>query len=135
MSRPHRATLISSVAAGLAYVVAASALAGCSAASSAGNTEHVSWRDAADHAGKVVTVCGPVKSTGADGNDRFFNLGAPYPEEPRFTIVVWDNPDSVRDIDAESESYRACVTGEVSIYRGVPEIELENGHEIELTRN
>lgn len=114
--------------------VAAAVLAGCSADGSTAVTDDVSWRDAADHAGDVVRVCGPLKSTGSDGDDRFLNLGAPYPQEPRFTIVVWDNPGSVEDVDPETASYRACVTGEVSMYEGVPQIELDDGSDITLTR-
>jgi hypothetical protein len=112
----------------------AAAVSGCSADSSAAGSGDVSWRDAADHAGDVVRVCGPLKSTGSDGDDRFFNLGAPYPEEPRFTIVVWDNPASVEDVDPERVTYRACVSGEVSMYDGVPQIELDDGGDITLTR-
>lgn len=112
----------------------AAVLSGCSAASSDTGSGDVSWRDAADYAGDVVRVCGPLKSTGSDGNDRFFNLGAPFPQVPRFTIVVWDHPDSVETVDPATSSYRACVSGEVSVYDGVPQIELDDGGDIELTR-
>ena len=114
--------------------LATTLLSSCSADSSTAGSGDVSWRDAADHAGDVVRVCGPLKSTGSDGDDRFFNLGAPYPQEPRFTIVVWDNPGSVEDVDPEASSYRACVSGEVSMYEGVPQIELDDGNDITLTR-
>lgn len=111
----------------------AAVLSGCSAASSNTDSGDVSWRVAANHAGDVVRVCGPLKSTGSDGNDRFLNLGAPYPQEPRFTIVVWDNPDSVEAVDLATASYRVCASGEVSMYEGVPQIELDDGSEITLT--
>lgn len=113
-------------------------LTGCGALGSADaptdGRSSVSWQDAADHVGERVNVCGPLKSTGSDGDDRFLNLGAPYPEEPRFTIVVWDNPDSVQPVDAKADTYRVCATGEVSMYRGVPEIELDDGQDIDVTR-
>lgn len=116
----------------VAALLGLSTLTACGGAS--GNDgQDVSWRDAADHAGDTVTVCGPLKSTGSDGDDRFLNLGAPYPQEPRFTIVVWDNPGSVEDVDASSGSYRACATGEVSMYQGVPQIELDDGSDISVT--
>jgi hypothetical protein len=131
---PSARTQLSSRVAALACVGLTAALSGCSAATSAaGDSEQVSWRDAAEHAGDTATVCGPLKSTGSDGNDRFLNLGAPYPEQPRFTIVVWDNPNSVKDVDAEKERYQACATGEVSMYDGVPQIQLDDGDDIILT--
>ncbi|HEY0645355.1 MAG TPA: hypothetical protein VGD39_18190 [Nocardioides sp.] len=124
-------------AAALVYTTAAAALAGCSALGSTdGSTDErssVSWQDAADHVGERVEVCGPLRSTGSDGDDRFFNLGAPYPEEPRFTIVVWDNPDSVQPVNARTGSYRVCVRGEVSMYQGVPQMELGDGRRIDIT--
>lgn len=117
----------------LASAVMVLVLSGCSVATSADGSDPVSWRNAAEHAGDTVTVCGPLKSTGSDGNDRFLNLGAPYPQKPRLTIVVWDNPDSVEAVDPQAESYKACVTGEVSMYDGVPQIELDDGNDITLT--
>jgi hypothetical protein len=112
----------------------AALLSACSAERSTVGSGDVSWRDAADHVRDVVRVCGPLKSTGSDGDDRFFNLGAPYPQEPRFTIVVWDNPGSVEDVDPDAASYRACVSGEVSMYDGVPQIELDDGNDITLIK-
>ena len=94
----------------------------------------VSWQKAVEHVGQRVRVCGPLRSTGSDGDDRFLNLGASYPREPRFTIVVWDNPASVPEVGNRLRSYRACATGKVSMYGSVPQMELEDGGAIELLK-
>lgn len=123
----------------LCFTSMAATLTGCGALGSAvaptDGRSSVSWQDAADHVGERVKVCGPLKSTGSDGDDRFLNLGAPYPEEPRFTIVVWDNPDSVEAVNARTGTYRVCVRGEVSMYEGVPQMELDDGRRIDVTRH
>lgn len=98
-------------------------LAACSA-SGPGN-----WDEALDHVGEKITVCGPVKSVRTDADDVFVNVGRDYPDDGRFVIVVWDIGDS--DL-ASREGDDVCVTGTVSEYEGVAQIEVRDLEELDF---
>jgi hypothetical protein len=53
----------------------------------------VSWKNARQHVGRVVTVKGPVAGTyfarSSNGQPTFLNIGVDYPDSRRFTIVIW----------------------------------------------
>ncbi len=87
--------------------------------------------------GEVLWVCGPVKSTARTNKGHIFiNLGNPYPQTPRFTIVIWD--DYVSRFDEElgtkwEEALRGetlCVRGKIKLYKGTPEIEAADPDQI-----
>jgi DNA/RNA endonuclease YhcR with UshA esterase domain len=90
---------------------------------------------AAQHVGHVVTVEGVVASV---GNSRrsgtiFLNFGAPYPNNT-FTAVIFRSaaprfPDALK-----WEGKRLRVTGTVRVYRGKPEIVLEEPKQVTLER-
>lgn len=89
-------------------------------------TGHITAAQAKDHVGEHATVCGAVASTRfADhsrGQPTFLNIDEPYPNQI-FTIVIWgsDRP----KFGQPEVTYRGkavCVTGEITSYRGVPEI-------------
>ena len=90
--------------------------------------EAVSWEDAADYIGDTKTVCGPLRGMTEDGGDTFLNLGQPYPSNDRFTIVVWNSTD-VADIADRAE---VCISGEISQYQGVPQIQTEDPGDVEV---
>jgi DNA/RNA endonuclease YhcR with UshA esterase domain len=86
----------------------------------------ISATEAKSHIGEKATVCGEVASTHyADrsrGNPTFLNLDKPYPNQV-FTIVIWGS-DRSKFGDPE-EKYRGknlCVTGNITMYRGSPEV-------------
>ncbi|MGQ9476647.1 MAG: hypothetical protein ACUVS1_08955 [Actinomycetota bacterium] len=51
------------------------------------------WDQARYHIGERATVYGPVESTKwatqSRGQPTFLNLGNPYPDPNRFTVVIW----------------------------------------------
>jgi DNA/RNA endonuclease YhcR with UshA esterase domain len=82
--------------------------------------------EAAQHAGETGTVCGYVASTRYLSTSRakptFLNLGKPYPNED-FTVVIWSE-DRAKFGQPETKYLHKniCVTGEITLYRGSPEI-------------
>jgi DNA/RNA endonuclease YhcR with UshA esterase domain len=87
---------------------------------------HLTASEAKGHVGETATVCGEVVSTryaaSTKGHPTFLNLDKPYPGQI-FTIVIWGEDRG--KFGAPEETYRgkrACVTGKISEYRGVPEV-------------
>jgi len=86
----------------------------------------ISAAEAKDHVGEKATVCGDVVSTHyaarSRGNPTFIDLDKPYPNQI-FSIVIWgsDRP-KFGDPEEKYRSKHVCVTGAISLYRGVPEV-------------
>jgi endonuclease G len=82
--------------------------------------------EAAQHAGEHATVCGYVASTRYLSTSRsrptFLNLGKPYPNQD-FTVVIWaeDRP-KFGEPESRYLHKNICVTGEITLYRGGPQI-------------
>jgi len=82
--------------------------------------------EAKDHIGETATVCGRVESAHFAASSKrqptFINLDAPYPRQI-FTIVIWGT-DRMKFGKPEVEYVHkeVCVTGQISEYRGVPEV-------------
>ena len=81
-------------------------------------------------------VCGEVASThyaaSTRGSPTFINLEKPYPNQI-VTILIWGS-DRSRFGDPE-QRYRGkhvCVTGKVSVYRGVPEVVARESSQLTL---
>lgn len=82
--------------------------------------------DAKKHIGERATVCGDVVSTHyaprTHGNPTFINLDKPYPDQV-FTLLIWGTDRSkFGDPEQAYRGKRVCVTGNISDYKGVPEI-------------
>jgi hypothetical protein len=88
----------------------------------------ISWREAGSHVGTNQRVCGPLVGTGSSTDDVFWNLGRNYPDPGRFTIVLWD----VGSADAPPLGRTLCVTGRITSYRGVPQIELRSASQVDV---
>lgn len=86
----------------------------------------ISASQAKNHVGENATVCGQVATTHyADrsrGNPTFINLDKPYPNQV-FTILIWgsDRPKFGNPED-DYRGKHVCVTGNISMYRGDPEV-------------
>jgi len=97
--------------------------------------EVISARDAAQYAGKTVTVRGVVASTAyaasSNGKPTFLNLEKPYPDQG-FTVVIWgtDRPKFPEPPERAFRSKTILVTGKVELHRGVPEIVVRNPSQI-----
>ena len=97
----------------------------------------ISWSEAKYHIGERTTVCGPVVdatwASGSNGKPTFLNLGKPYPDPDRFTVVIWIQYRS-NFPQAPEEYYLGktiCVTGLIDEYKGIPQIEVKYPSEIQ----
>lgn len=101
-------------------------------------TSHLTAAQAKDHVGERATVCGVVASTRfADrsrGEPTFLNLDEPYPNQV-FTIVIWgsDRP-KFGQPEVKYRDKDVCVKGEITSYRGVPEIAAHEPNQIEVRK-
>ena len=82
----------------------------------------IRWSEAKKHVGRRATVCGPLVNDGTSRDDVFLNLGRGYPDQDRFTIVLWD----VGAVEDVPRGTTLCVTGIVSLYEGVTQIEVRD---------
>jgi len=80
---------------------------------------------ASSHVGETATVCGAVAGTkyaeNAHGAPTFINLDVPYPHQV-FTALVWGESRGNFSSPPESIHGRVCVNGQISLYRGIPQI-------------
>mgnify|MGYP006301362325 FL=1 len=114
----------------------AGAVGASSRQSDTSTSSTIPWDQAADHVGEYVTVKGRVVGThfasGSRGSPTFLNIGKPYPDPGRFTIVIWGENRSKFDGSPE-DTYRGKmveVTGTVSEYEGSPQIEAAHPDQI-----
>jgi len=97
----------------------------------------IAWDEAKNYVGERVTVCGPVVdatwASGSSGKPTFLNLGEPYPDPDRFTVVIWI--ENRGNFSQAPEDYylgkTICVTGLITEYDGIPEIEVSYPSEIQ----
>jgi len=100
--------------------------------------EAISWEQANKYVGEQVIVCGPVVdgvyAQESRGKPTFLNVGLPYPEAGRLTILIWGDDRSLFSVPPE-ELYvnkTICVKGQIELYRGVAEIVVEQPEQIQM---
>lgn len=97
----------------------------------------ISWDEAKYHIGERTTVYGLVVDTywasGSSGLPTFLNIGRPYPDPERFTVVIWIG--NRANFPQPPESYylgkTIYVTGLITEYNGIPQIEATDPSQIE----
>ena len=88
----------------------------------------VSWKDAHRHIGETITVSGPVVDSHwaetSNGRPTFLNIGKPYPDPDRFTVVIWVDDRAAFSAPPETYYYGKTVnvTGLVEEYKGTYEM-------------
>jgi hypothetical protein len=95
------------------------------------------WDAAAQHVGEIVTIRGPVIdatfASDSRGKPTFLDIGKAYPAPDRFTVVIWI-PNRDNFPGAPEELYAGqtvCVTGEITLYNGSPEMEIVGPEDIQ----
>ena len=102
--------------------------------------EAIPWQEAKNYVGQVKVVEGPVVDAGyfpkSNGRPTFLNLGKPYPDLDRFTVVIWiDHRDKfVKEFPPNPETYflhkTVRVKGFIDTYKGNPQIVLSEPSKI-----
>jgi hypothetical protein len=90
-------------------------------ATQASTNPSVNWDEAKNHVGETVTVTGPVMGTHEidAAHALVLNVGKDYPDKDRFTVFISGGDDTPEDVYSGKT---VTVTGEVELYRDVPEI-------------
>ena len=93
------------------------------------------WDKAYGKIGQYGTIAGPVSSVyqakNSPGQPTFINIGNPYPNKNRAQIVIWpEQRGACADLLNDIGQGKAWVsfTGYISLYQGVPEINLSDGY-------
>lgn len=102
----------------------------------------VDWREVGSYLGQRVSVVGPAVGTAVgenvQGRPTWINIGEPFPSENRLSLVIWQRNigqfQSVLEWNL-SGGQRVCATGEISEYRGVPQIELTYSSQLERVQS
>lgn len=86
------------------------------------------------HIGDSVTVCGKVMDMRYFENSKnkptFLNIGARYPNQ-QLVVVIWENVRSRFTGNLDRLVYKnICITGRIILYKGKPEIIIENPEQI-----
>lgn len=96
----------------------------------AANGASLSPEDAVSHVGENATVCGVVASARYASNVKsqptFLNLGKPYPNQVFTAVIFGTDRTKFGTPEASLSGKSICVTGLVKLYRGKPEIILND---------
>lgn len=83
--------------------------------------------------GQEAMICGRVGSTrfseDSRGSPTYINLGPAFPDHI-FTIVIWGSDRATFSFPPEELSGVICVVGEVTSFRGVPQIIVASPYQI-----
>ena len=86
--------------------------------------------EAHQYIGSTQIVCGYVSQIKDFSKGTYLNLGANYPNQD-VTIVIWDSDkDNFNNIDSYGNK-DICVQGEITSYKGVPQIKLSSTRQIQ----
>jgi len=89
----------------------------------------LSTAEAAQHVGENRTVCGAIVNThiaeSSHGTPTFIDIDQAWPNQV-FDLVVWG--DKKADIGNFPKTGKICASGKIVLYKGHPEIFLEDWH-------
>jgi hypothetical protein len=104
---------------------------GCtSPAQTTGCAGAIGWREAANNLGGMATVRGPVVdsyfASRGQGQPTFLDIGRPYPDPDRFSVVIWgrDRPNFATPPEQTYRGRTVCVSGLIDTASGSPGIEV-----------
>jgi len=118
-------------------ILAAPLRADTAAGAGAADAPEVTAAEAARHVGEVARVCGFVASAAhiasVSGKPTFLNVGRAYPDQ-EFTAVIWGRVRSRFETPPERlyDGKTICVTGKIELYKGKPQITIEDPDQISL---
>ena len=90
--------------------------------------------DAVRHIGETATICGVVASAKFEANAQskptLLDLGKAYPHAVFTAVIYGDNRSKFGTPETLLRGKRICVTGQISDYRGKPEIVLTDPNQL-----
>ncbi|HNR44482.1 MAG TPA: hypothetical protein PKH80_04880 [Methanofastidiosum sp.] len=92
--------------------------------------QSIHWNQAKYHIGETITVYGNVVSTlyasSSNGKPTFLNIGRDYPDQNRFTVVIWGRcrPNFSVSPEIYYRGKTIYVTGVITEYNGAAQIEV-----------
>jgi len=98
----------------------------------------INWDQASAYMGQQSTIVGPVISatfaSSSRGKPTFLNIGKPYPNPGRFTVVIWgyDRDNFPFDPVIQYDKKTVCVTGLIENYKGIAEIVVNTASDIKI---
>jgi hypothetical protein len=97
---------------------------------SAAHAASLKPEEAAGHVGENATVCGVVASTRyaaqAPAAPTFLNFGKPYPNQIFTAVILGSDRKKFGAPEVSLRDKPVCVTGEIFLYQGAPEIALRD---------
>lgn len=90
----------------------------------------IPWSEARGQVGRQATIGGPVArasyASTTRGQPTFVDLGLGFPDPNRFTIVIWGAARRAFPTPPEQlyTGKTVCVTGDVTLFQGIPQIEV-----------
>jgi hypothetical protein len=96
------------------------------------------WREAANSLGSFATVRGPVVDSHyaslGEGQPTFLDVGRPYPDPDRFSVVIWgrDRPNFASPPEQAYRGRTVCVSGLIDTAAGSAGIEVTSPEAIVL---
>lgn len=96
------------------------------------------WNEAKEHIGETVTVFGSVVdseyASSSNGKPTFLDVGMPYPDSNRLTLVIWGEDRSAFPVPPEKAYAHKDirVTGVPYIYDGVCHIKISSPSQIQV---
>jgi hypothetical protein len=99
----------------------------------------ISPEEAIKHIGQPATVCGNVAGTHfaskSKGQPTYIYLNRPYPDQ-EFTVLIWgsDRSSFPNIPEVYYENKRICVSGQIRLYKGKPEIIVRRSSQIRVEK-
>lgn len=98
----------------------------------------ISWENVREHMGETITTKGPIKrltyKPEINGSPTWIEIGARFPDPSRLTLLIWGNDRTAFEpqITGQIAGDTACISGEVSEYRGDVQIQLRTSGQLEI---
>lgn len=99
--------------------------------------DYIEWYDAQNYIGEYLTVHGVVAGThyasSSNGAPTFINVGSDYPDTSRLTVLIWGQYryNFPQEPELMYDGMEIFVTGFISEYEGVAQIEVTDPEQIE----
>ena len=110
------------------------ALVGFIGATIAAHADPLAPAEAAKHVGEKATVCGIVAAAKyaaqTGGRPTFLDFEKPYPDSTFTALILGNDRPKFGSPEKTAKGKQICVTGEITLYQGKPEIILTDPNQL-----